>query len=242
MNFKTISQIEPGNPASWHDSVFITLDIDWCHDDVLVYAIDLLEQADVAATWFVTHETPLLERLRDHPKFELGIHPNFNRLLAGLAQPQENSASVMDNILKIVPDAKAVRSHSMTQNSQLLQLFQQRGLIFDCNHFIPHHAGYQLTPFSLWNGLIKIPYFWEDDLHCIEQIDFTPQQWLRSDSLNVFDFHPIHLFLNTHDLALYEETRDLHYQPDILASRANRQQKGARDWLLQLINQPIPSQ
>lgn len=240
MNFKTISQIDPGNPESWRDSVFITIDIDWCHDDVLTCAIELLERANTSATWFVTHETPLLERLRANPKFELGIHPNFNRLLAGLAEPPETAASVIDSILQIVPEAKAVRSHSMTQNSQLLNLFKERGLMFDCNHFIPHQANYQLTPFRIWNGLIKIPYFWEDDLHCIDKIDFNPSQWLKCDSLNVFDFHPIHLFLNTHDLELYEATRDLHYQPALLKSRANTQQEGAREWLFTLIHQHIP--
>lgn len=239
MNFKTISQIDPDNPESWSDSAFITIDIDWCHDDVLAYSIEILERANVAVTWFVTHETPLLQRLKANPKFELGIHPNFNRLLAGLAEPQENAASVIDNILQVVPDARAVRSHSMTQNSHLLHLFKERGLRFDCNHFIPHQAGYRLTPFRLWNGLIKIPYFWEDDIHCIDNIEFTPLQWIKPDSLNVFDFHPIHLFLNTHDLELYEETRDIHYQPDILERRANTQQEGARDWLLKLINRHI---
>jgi len=240
MNFKTISQIDADNPESWRDSVFITIDIDWCHDEVLNYTIDLLERANVAATWFVTHETPLLQRLRANPQFELGIHPNFNRLLAGLAEPKESATSVIDDILQIVPEAKAVRSHSMTQNSQLLNLFKERGLRFDCNHFIPHQANYQLTPFRIWNGLIKIPYFWEDDLHCIDKIGFNPSQWLKSDSLNVFDFHPIHLFLNTHDLKLYEATRDLHFQPELLKNRANTQQEGARDWLLTLIHQHIP--
>lgn len=45
--------------------------------------INLLKQADASANWFVTHDTPLQERLRSYPKFELEIHPNFNFLLQG---------------------------------------------------------------------------------------------------------------------------------------------------------------
>ena len=82
-DFRTISSIQVDNASSWEDSIFLTFDIDWVHDSLLAETIDLVEQARVKATWFVTHDTPLLDRLRANQKFELGIHPNFNFLLEG---------------------------------------------------------------------------------------------------------------------------------------------------------------
>lgn len=81
--FRKISSIDIDNESSWWDAIFLTFDIDWAHDDVLNDTIDLVEDAGVAATWFVTHDTPVLDKLRANSKFELGIHPNFNFLLEG---------------------------------------------------------------------------------------------------------------------------------------------------------------
>ena len=124
MKFSKIENISLTDEMTWMNNIFITLDIDWCSDDVLANSIDLLEKYDVSATWFVTHETPLLERLRENSKFELGIHPNFNFLLNGEQNNGRTSEEVIDRLLELVPDAKSVRSHSMTQSSVLLELFK----------------------------------------------------------------------------------------------------------------------
>ncbi len=79
--FQIISVIEVNK--NYTDTIFLTFDIDWACDGVLADTIDMVEQADICATWFVTHDTPLLNRLRKNPKFELGIHPNFNNILMG---------------------------------------------------------------------------------------------------------------------------------------------------------------
>lgn len=147
--------------------IYLTFDIDWASDEVLSDTIELVEQADISATWFVTHDTAILSRLRANPKFELGIHPNFNFLFSGDFRNGRNVEEVLDKIHALVPEAKAVRSHSMTQNSRLMQLFVDRGLTYDCNHFIPEQSGIVLRPWLLWNGLIKVPHFWEDDAVCI---------------------------------------------------------------------------
>jgi len=161
MHSMLIKSINPNKPSTWEDYLFLTFDIDWACDDVLAYTIDMVEEAGVYATWFVTHDTPLLERLRENPKFELGIHPNFNNILAGKYDPEneKNAEEVVEKLLSIVPEARSVRSHSMTQSSQLLQLFVERGLTHDCNHFIPHQTGIDLCPWYLWNGIVKVPYF-----------------------------------------------------------------------------------
>lgn len=198
------------------NAIVLTLDIDWACDEVLADSIDLVERAGAPATWFVTHDTPLLERLRANDNFELGIHPNFNPLLDG--DGNVNSAErIIDKILAIVPEAVSVRSHSMVQSSRLLELFRRKGLRFDCNHFIPEQSGILLKPWRLWNGMMKVPHFWEDDATCIYQEGTAVRDLVWRNGLKVFDFHPIHVFLNTEDLARYERTRSLHTSATELA-------------------------
>ena len=71
------------NESSWEDAIFLTFDIDWAHDSLLADTIDFVEAAGVNAICLITHDTLPLDRLRANPKFELGIHPNFNFLLEG---------------------------------------------------------------------------------------------------------------------------------------------------------------
>lgn len=207
-----ISSIQPENSSTWENKKFLTFDVDWAHDDVLNHTIDLVEKEDVYATWFITHKTEVLQRLKENPKFELGIHPNFNFLLTGKEGVYNNSEIILDKILEIVPDAKSVRSHSMTQNSNLLDLFKRKGLSHDSNHFIPCEADILLKPWVLWNGLIKCPYFWEDDVSCISK-DHSIDNSFNSKGIKIYDFHPIHVFLNTEDLKRYESTRAIHNDP-----------------------------
>lgn len=228
--FSTISTIDLDKPYSWQDPSFITLDIDWCHDEVLAYSINLLEQAGASATWFVTHNTPLLERLRANPKFELGIHPNFNFLLQGDSRNGRDAEEVVVRMLEIVPEAKSVRSHSMTQSSHLLNLFKDKGLQYDCNHFIPFQANIELKPYRLWNNLIKVTHSWEDDISCICGGHSTSLVNQGANQLNVFAFHPIHIFLNTKDLTLYEQTRSIHHRPNEMI-KMRCLEKGARNYL-----------
>ncbi|MDX2085773.1 MAG: hypothetical protein SFZ03_10355 [Candidatus Melainabacteria bacterium] len=208
-----LSTIQPERPETWQNQQFLTVDVDWASDAVLSYSIDLIEQAGIPATWFITHETPLLSRLRENPKFELGIHPNFNKLL--FQQDISNGATpteIVQNLMAIVPEAKVVRSHSMTQSSPLLDVFRTCGLTHESNHFIPIESGVELKPWRHWNGLIKIPYAWEDDVACMHgtmtQTDF--ERLTNFKGFCVLDVHPIHVVLNTHDLSLYETTRTLH--------------------------------
>lgn len=238
MKTSTISKIQAHDESTWKDTIFLTFDIDWAHDDVLSDTIDLVEKADVAATWFVTHDTPVLKRLRENPKFELGIHPNFNFLLEGDRRNGGNGREVIERMMAIVPEAKSVRSHSMTQSSILLELFVEVGLTHDVNHFVPHHAGIELKPWIVWNGLCKVPYCWEDDVQCLFGREDKMSDVMSLPGIKVFDFHPIHVFLNTESLERYELTRPLHSTPEALVNH-RFPGHGARTGLLSLIAEGI---
>jgi len=207
-----ISEIQI-NDVDINNKIYITLDVDWACDEVMCDTIELLERYNSKATFFITHTTPILNRLRQNKNIELGIHPNFNFLLNGSLEKGKDYREVISSLLKIVPEAKSVRSHSMTQNSNILQAFTDFELTHDCNHFISVSSQIELKPWYLWNGLVRCPYFWEDDVHIIEKCNLSVYDLINFAGLKIFDFHPIHIFLNTEKLDRYEQTRSIHQKP-----------------------------
>jgi hypothetical protein len=235
-----IRSIMPDVPQSWQGKWFVTFDVDWAHDAVLEDTMALVAEADAAATWFVTHDTSLLRSLSSNPKWELGIHPNFNPLLDGTAGAGLNAGKVISDLMDIVPTAKSVRSHSMTQSSRLLDRFLSAGLTHDVNHFIPSGCNVTMKPWRHWNGLVRVPYIWEDDVHCVYTGSHQPEPEPSSiatstiGGLKVIDFHPIHVFLNTESLDRYEQTRSIHHNPaELIKHRFGGY--GTRNRLLELL-------
>lgn len=223
------------------NEIYITIDIDWACDEVFKYTIDYLEKNEIKATFFVTHDTPLLNRLRQSDLFELGVHPNFQYLLNG-SEKQNNMQEVLERILNIVPEAKSVRSHSLVQSSPILELFKSKGLEYELNLFIPWYSNMKLQVIKHWNGLYRIPYFWEDDVQCISHMQGDTRGWnidelLKHKGLKIFNFHPIHIFLNTHDLNVYESVKA--HQNDesmLLKYRSDSREIGAFSVLSKLVN------
>jgi hypothetical protein len=237
LKFGKISEIDPAKESSWADKVFLTLDLDWAADDVIRDSIDILERARIPATWFITRETALIPRLRENPNFELGIHPNFNRLLFDRDESNGRTPEeIVQRLLRIVPEAVSVRSHSMTQSTPLLDFFCKVGLTHDCNTFVSHSAKIPLAPWRHWNGMIKVPYFWEDDVHLLEKKPVDVLNLASAKGLKVFDFHPIHIALNSAQINDYELTRDAHMDfSKLVELRRSRNLEGSRDRFERLI-------
>ena len=141
MKFENIKNINLENPSSWEDKIFLTFDIDWCSDEVLSFTLDIIEKNNIKATFFVIHETKLLDRMRANPNIELGIHPNFNPLLSGDFRYGKNIDEVVGYYKNIVPEAMSVRSHSLTQSGVIFPIFEKNNLTYECNTFIPLQGG-----------------------------------------------------------------------------------------------------
>ena len=217
----------------WDPAICITIDIDWVHDDILSDTINLLEQYSVPVTWFVTHDTPVLNRIRGNPNFELGIHPNFNNKLHRSDDRTVNM--ILEELLSVVPNAKSVRSHSLVQSSRLLEIFKHHGLQFECNTIIPYQSKLKLLPWKLWNEMLKVPHLWEDDVACLYGQLGDISELTKLKGLKVFAFHPIHIFLNSNNLKVYEATRSLHMHPLELINHRN-EGYGVRNALISLLN------
>jgi hypothetical protein len=236
MKSRKISEIDI-EVSDWDESVYLTFDFDWASDFILVDLLDLLERYDLSATFFVTHDTPVLERIRANPKYELGIHPNFNDILdAGIDEIKENSKSRIQDIKRIVPEALSMRSHSTTNSSRLMDIASKEGIIYDCNYFIPYQSGIVLEPWLLWNEIIRCPYFYEDDASMIYNLqELSLSFLLKKKGLKIFNFHPIHVYINSSSMNDYESTRDIHFSEQELANKRG-EAWGVRDKLIELLD------
>jgi len=213
--------------------IAFTVDIDWVPEEIIADTLQLFEQYEVKCTFFATHNSPLLQQC-NRRLFEIGIHPNFNPLLAG--DFSRTTDQILDELIGFYPEAKGIRSHSLFQNGYLFLAFQRRGLLYESNMFLPYHP--HLKPFLNWHQMVTIPFNWEDDMHwyfgyTFDQLHFT----LNPDQLQVFNFHPIHIYLNTCNQAYYEKCKYAYQHPEELSKLVNQDSAGVRDALIYLLEQ-----
>ena len=233
-SFGKISEINVSNRSSWdEEKIFLTFDIDWAHDDIIQDCQQLVEITGASATFFVTHNTSVIDELRIHPQFELGLHPNFNHILEG-NNKDTSAEQIIHRLKSIVPEATSVRSHSTTFSSNICALFMENGLTHDSNYFIPDFSEIILKPWKNWIGVTMVPYLWEDDVACLDDSCSPVLSLVGRRGLRVFDFHPIHVFLNSESIDRYNQTRGLHHNPKELI-KYRYEGYGTRNRLLELL-------
>lgn len=215
------------------DDVVLTLDTDWAPDCAIDWVARCLVQQGVRATWFVTHRSPAVERLRDHPDlFELGIHPNF---LPGSSHGSTPDA-VLEHCMQLVPDASSLRSHALVQSTPILaRIMALTPITTDVSLFLPYTPFLRPLEYGVGDRqLLRVPYFWEDD---VEMQQKKPCWRLGplldiGAGLKVFDFHPIHVYMNGADMGQYRE----------LASRAGRLQDTCKSGFSGLVRPRVGTQ
>lgn len=191
-------------PVPVLDQVVLTLDVDWAPDCAIDWVAQQLVTHGVRATWFVTHLSPAVERLRERPDlFELGIHPNF---LTGSTHGATTDA-VLDHCLALVPAATSVRTHALVQSTPILvRILERTAITTDVSLYLPYTPG--LRPVESRFGhrsLLRLPYFWEDD----DEMQQPRPDWRLATllgvgpGLKVFDFHPVHIYMNATDMEQY---------------------------------------
>jgi hypothetical protein len=186
-----------------------TVDVDWAPDYMIDYMAEAFTAAGARVTWFLTHASPAVDRLRHNPLFELGIHPNF---LPGSTHGSSDDA-VMKHCLELAPGAKSVRTHALVQNSRLMWMMRHKyDIRVDCSLFLPFTPN--IIPHTLCHSaaevpLVRIPFFWEDDVECLR----PNRSWNASDAnihvhgIKMFNFHPMYVGLNEDDFKRYESVK-----------------------------------
>jgi len=235
MEFRKLGEISLSDEGTWRDAVFLTFDVDWACGEILLDTIEIVEAAGVSATFFATHDTPLLARLRKNPLFEVGMHPNFNEILRGTPKAGGMSAAEVVNALAlIVPEARSVRSHSLSWGDVISQAIRSVGISTVSNCLIPEQSGMVLKPYADWYGLVHAPYFYQDSACFFFQENSSLHQLAKRDGLKVFDFHPMHVYLNSERQERYEELRPFVREPSHLLKH-RYDGEGSRSSLLRLL-------
>ena len=213
--------------------IVFSLDIDWAPEEVIKDSLALFELYNIKCTLFSTHDSQVIKNSNKN-LFEVAIHPNFNNLIDGNADG-ESATKIIEDLIEIYPDAKGVRSHSMTQSSKLLGLFKKKGLIYDSNQFLPYN--WSIAPYECWTGIKRIPYNWEDDIHFIykKSFKFDFEEIYDENKNFIFDFHPVHIYLNTDSELTYNRAKKHYQNPSELKKFKNVNQLGTRDYLLNLL-------
>jgi len=219
----------------------LTFDIDWAPDHVIDHVAGILIEKKVKATWFVTHRSEAIERLRENKDlFELGIHPN---MMPGSTHGKTED-EVLAHIKKIVPEAVSMRTHCLYQSSNfLVKAAKEYGVLFDASLFLPraaylHPHQFKWHDASLW----RVPYFWEDDVEMFEEdpIWDISDPRLKIKGLKVIDFHPTHVALNTNSFETFKDLRKVRplesWDEGFILEHTNKD-KGPRDFLYDLVGE-----
>lgn len=198
----------------------ITLDVDWAPDFMIDYVAQILIDYNVKATWFITHESPAIDRLRQNPDlFEIGAHPNF---LSGSIHGQ-TPEEVWRQIRKIAPEAVSIRTHGLYQSSWYYIEAIREGFLYDVSTLLPGHPCPAPVSFQWSNGsILKIPFVWEDD------VEFQkPEPCWQGENINtssypaILNFHPVHIYLNSENNLRYQNFKKLFYNNNNISSLQN---------------------
>ncbi|MCB9787650.1 MAG: hypothetical protein H6744_13290 [Deltaproteobacteria bacterium] len=179
-------------------SVCLSFDQDWAPAWASRDIHAALVEAGVEATFFATHGCESLETMRERGLVELGWHPNF---LTGSTHGS-TTEEVLDTMALLVPEARGARAHCLVRGTPFLLAYKGRGLIYDAADL--HDGVPGLRPFASWTGMVRIPIWFEDDVHLqrglpcrLEALD------LASEGLKVFTFHPVLVALNATSMRDY---------------------------------------
>jgi hypothetical protein len=182
----------------------LTGDVDWASEHCIQSYIDHAACHGIVPTLFVTHRSAAIERAAAAGKVHLGIHPNF---LAGSTHGT-TTEEILDHVLDLVPEPVASRSHCFSDDSHVAQALARRGIAVDSNICCHLQAG--LPVLNHWNGVKRLPVFFEDDAHWEQGGTWAfadHRAVFASPGLKILNFHPFLWTLNVPDAEFYAAHR-----------------------------------
>ena len=190
--------------------LYLTLDVDWAPTFVIDEVASILLRHRVHATWYVTHASPAIDRLRRHADlFELGIHPNFH---PGSSHGQTPKA-VLEYCMALVPEAVSMRSHGQLQSSCLVaKIMRQTPVDTDCSYMMPRVPALEPACYHVdGRPFLRIPSYFEDDVEMAQPAPNWNAEPFFDDvpGLKVLTFHPLHVYLNGATMGPYEQLKQI---------------------------------
>lgn len=182
--------------------IALTFDSDWINNEHLLELIETLKKNQLKATFFITGKYDCFKK--PDPLFEINPHFRFN----GDWTDYEES---FKQFRSIAPLSIGIRNHSLYFHERIRVIWQNEGIKYSSNNLQPLVEN--LRPYNITKKIIEIPIYFLD-YWFMEFSGPHPKLKLSSLKLNrpglkVFDFHPIHLDLNTPNLKYYEKYKHL---------------------------------
>lgn len=216
----------------------LSFDQDWAPDFVCNKIADFLIEHQVKSTWFITNDSPFLEKIKKKPElFELGIHPNFLPKSSHGETPED----VITCLKKMVPDAKLSRSHAVYQYGKIIQMLRNDFEIYwDLTMFLYEFEN--IKPVKLYtndkNFIYRLPVFWSEDHEFNNPLkDWNTSKYKNVSGVKVFSFHPIHVFLNSDSNEFYENYRKETDKSEIRSNELINKNVGCQNAFNELVNQ-----
>jgi hypothetical protein len=184
----------------------LTADLDWASDYCVEHFLGIAARFSVTPTLFVTHDSPVVRAAAAEGRAELAIHPNF---LEGSTHGSD-PASVIAHVLRLVPNAREVRCHRFLDNAAIQRALVEHGLRVDSNAC--RHLERGIGPERLASGLLRLPVFFEDDVHWNRGLAWNFKSYesdFFSSGLKVLNFHPFFTTLNVPDADFYARHKRL---------------------------------
>src|SRR6266850_2994693 len=173
--------------------IAISIDVDWAHDDVINYLVSILDEYEIRSTIFCTHKINL-KSIKGH---EIAIHPNFTK--------EKTDYQTIQELMEIYPSAKGTRSHRLHFHGGLIEIYNEFGLEYDSNYYMP---GQLIHPFTMFKGVVELPLYFSDDAPIADAASLPLKNGnLHKDGLIILNFHPIHTFLNSKNFSDYERAK-----------------------------------
>lgn len=210
------------------DGLYIfSLDCDWCSESILEWTLDIFLEEAVPVTVFVTGKYECLQNLNN---VEIGIHPNFQNL-----KTEEHEQQITE-LLDIYSKAISVRAHALYEYSNLLNLYQRAGLKIDSTPLM--YLCESIAPYKHPSGMLRLPIFWEDDDYFSLEPSWNIEELnLGLPGIKCFDFHPIHLRLNSWSPEQYNYVKQHNFsEQSILDAEYKGTDKGIRSIFYRLVD------
>ena len=206
------------------NDISITVDTDWVPDLILDDTINLLSKFGIDGTFFCTNATDC-----DFGTHEQAIHPNFLSM---------NFEKHISEILELFPTAKGFRSHSLFFTERLRPILAKKDINYCSNVMLFEHPN--LKPCMMAPSVLEFPLYFMDTFNLIMKgggSTFSSDVEKQSIAgMKVYDFHPVHVFMNTHSIEHYDSFKEFYQKPIILKEHVNVERYGIRDYLIDLLN------
>jgi len=182
----------------------LTGDVDWASDYCIERYVEHAASRGIVPVLFVTHRSAAIERAAAAGRVDLGIHPNF---LPGSSHGATTD-EVLDYVFDLVPDPVASRSHCFADASHIATALARRGITIDSN--ICCHLQPDLPVLNHWNGVKRLPVFFEDDVHWEQGGSWRFADYraaFATPGLKILNFHPFLWAMNVPDADFYAAHR-----------------------------------